>query len=73
MKKVILFGSLIFVFASLTVYGQFLKQYTAFEANYKIEIDGVERNFYHPIVSIDDKAYVALTDFASWTGRTSDG
>ena len=38
MKKVILFGSLIFVFASLTVYGQFLKQYTAFEANYKIEI-----------------------------------
>ena len=45
MKKVILFGSLIFVFASLTVYGQFLKQYTAFEANYKIEIDGVERKF----------------------------
>lgn len=71
MKKVILFGGLIFVFASLTVYGQISKQYTAFEANYKIEIDGVERNLYHPIVTIDDKAYVALTDFASWTGRTT--
>ena len=75
MKKFILICFMVLILTTITAFSigsiSSAKQYIAYEANFTIEIDGVERNFYHPIVSIDDKAYVALTDFASWTGRTT--
>ena len=69
MKKIILFILFVCIVSTASVFASCLyRSYTAKEVHYVVDINGQQQNFELPLVSIEDRTYIALRQLCEKIG-----